>query len=122
MNNIPQGPRRLAVIGCGRMGRMHAERLAGEPRGTVVAVYDSHPPAARRLADEIATDVRAFDDLHGLLRSGLADAAIICSPTGAHYEQASACLEHGLDVLCEKPLAARRDEIAMLIRDSGSRG
>ena len=42
-------------------------------------------------------------------------AVVICSPTLAHYEQVCAAFDHGLDVLCEKPLAAGRAQIVDLI-------
>jgi len=97
------------------MGRTHAERLRADGRGIVAAVYDSDRLAAEQLEQAVAPGAAVFNDLHALLTSGLAQAAIICTPTTSHFEQAVACLERGLDVLCEKPLAATRAEIVEMI-------
>ncbi len=110
-------PRQFAILGCGRMGRTHAERLAKDGRGEVVALFDTARSAAEQLQNEVAPKARVFDTFEELMAAKRADAVIICTPTLEHFAQATACLEQGLDVLCEKPLAATRAEIVSLIEE-----
>lgn len=91
---------RVAVIGYGAVGSIHAARLRTEPDVQLVSVYG--PSAEKALA---------FASTHGIPRacgsiaealSG-ADAAVICSPSPAHFAQARECLEHGIHTLVEMP-------------------
>lgn len=116
------GQIRFAMIGCGRISRLHAERLRADGRAELVAVMDRDRQAAERLRDEFAPKAAAFDDLKALLSATSVDAAIICTPTHLHFEQSLACLERGLHVLCEKPLADTRERIIELIAAAKSAG
>lgn len=96
--------------------------MRADHRVELAVCCDPSPETAVRLRDEyfpqaaIETDaVRAFS-AHGL------QAAVICSPTTAHYEQCCRAFDAGLDVLCEKPLADRRQQIVDLIEQSRRRG
>ncbi len=103
------------MIGCGFVGRLHADRLRSDPRGELVLCCDPDPEAARRVASEYAPAAAIETDALEALASHRLDAAIICSPTLSHYEQVSVALDHGLDVLCEKPLVSGREQIVDLI-------
>ena len=107
---------RFAMIGCGRMGRHHSEKMLADGRGEVIAGFDALPAMAERLRDEFWPDALVFQNLSDLLDQSHADAAIICTPTAEHYPQAEACLARGLHVLCEKPLASDRPQILSLIQ------
>ncbi|MEI8019733.1 MAG: Gfo/Idh/MocA family oxidoreductase, partial [Schlesneria sp.] len=107
---------RFAMIGCGRMGRHHSEKMIEDGRGEVVALFDAQPSMAERLKADLwpsAWVAKTFDEL--MSREGI-DAAIICTPTAEHYLQSKACLSHGWHVLCEKPLASNREQILELMR------
>jgi predicted dehydrogenase len=107
---------RLALIGCGRIGHLHRERVATDGRATIVALFDPDPVAAQSLRGGPAEGAVILPDLESLLARGIAfDAAVVASPTHLHFEQASALLERGIPVLCEKPLARTRTEIVGLI-------
>lgn len=93
---------KLAVIGAGHMGRYHAEKFARLPGVEVAAVVDRDPARAK------IADFRAV--------LGKIDAAVIAVPTNLHHEVARACLESGLHVLVEKPLAATLAEADDLVR------
>jgi predicted dehydrogenase len=119
--NPMTGPRyRLAIIGCGRMGRLHTARLHEETRAIVVALYDVDAGAACSLQQDLAPDAAVYDDVDALLQAGDLDAAVICTPTTAHFEQVRACRERGLAVLCEKPLADTAERTLQLIDQSQS--
>lgn len=109
---------RFAILGCGRMGRMHIERLIADGRGRAVALFDTQPDAVESLRRELAPDATGFTSFDELLTQTDADAAIIGSPTSLHFEHIRACRARGWHVLCEKPLADRREHLLSLIDES----
>jgi predicted dehydrogenase len=111
-------PLRFVIVGCGRMGRVHLERLRADGRGHVVALFDADSNAMTALQRNLAPDARCSASLEELVTRTDADAAIICTPTPLHFEQVRACRARGWHVLCEKPLADRRDHLLTLIEES----
>ena len=106
---------RFAIIGCGRMGRAHGQRLSEDARGEVVALCDPDLTMARQLNDNLPGKLRLFATADELLEHAELDAVVICTPTTAHRDQVLACRERGLAVLCEKPLAESRERIRELV-------
>jgi predicted dehydrogenase len=92
---------RVAVVGAGHMGRYHAEKFAARRDCKLVAVADLD----RTRADALAAKLGCSAYLNYRNIFGLADAAVISVPTEQHHEVAGACLEAGLHVLVEKPIA-----------------
>jgi predicted dehydrogenase len=107
---------RVGLIGCGRIGRVHAERLSRDRRVALVSVCDPSETSARAVRDEYAPAAAVITDVSAALDPQQIDAVVIASPTMAHYEQSAAALARGLHVLCEKPLAQTRGQILDLIR------
>ena len=91
------------------MGRYHAEKLARLKK--LVGVVDADLARARAVTDKLGGT--AFTDYRELF--GKADAAIIAVPTDRHHTIARECLEHGLHLLIEKPIATTRAEADELI-------
>ncbi len=112
-----ESPLRIAVLGCGRMGRVHAERIAADGRGVVAAGFDVDP-AQRAALRSVAPSAETFESLDRLLEVEFLDAAVVATPTSLHFDQVVACRERGLHVLCEKPLADTRERIAALVESS----
>jgi predicted dehydrogenase len=92
---------RTAAIGVGYMGRFHAQKLAASGASRLVAVADRDAARARAVAAEL--DCAAETDFRHLL--GAIDAACVAVPTERHHEVVGACLDAGVHVLVEKPLA-----------------
>ena len=111
-------PVRFALVGCGRMGRHHSERMQEDGRGEVVALFDSESSMSVQLRTKLWPAARIATSFNELLADRAVDAVIICTPTAEHYFQTLACLNRGWHVLCEKPLAAGRDQILELMRFS----
>jgi predicted dehydrogenase len=107
--------RRIAVIGAGHMGRLHASKVAAlrDQGGDVelAGVADLIGKRARAVANEVRT--HAVTDFHSLLPG--ADAAIVAVPTVEHFGVVRDVLAAGCDVLVEKPIAASVDEAQELL-------
>jgi predicted dehydrogenase len=106
---------RFAMIGCGRMGLHHSEKMIADGRGEVVALFDAEPRFAKTLRDELWPSAKVCTTFEELLATPEIQAAVICTPTAEHYLQSKSCLAQGWHVLCEKPLAINRDQIKELI-------
>jgi predicted dehydrogenase len=97
---------RTAVIGAGKMGRVHAKVLAQLPQSHLVAIVDVSEDKGAALAGQY--DCRYFKDPREII--GMVDAVTIAAPTVAHLELAQIFLEKGIPVLIEKPLAFSVEE------------
>jgi UDP-N-acetyl-2-amino-2-deoxyglucuronate dehydrogenase len=104
----------VAIVGCGIIGRNHADAIARHPRLRVSALVDPVLPASQALAEHIGSPApdryRALDEA---LAGAEVDLVAICTPSGLHGEAAETALAAGKHVLIEKPLevslpAARR--------------
>lgn len=115
-------PIHIAVVGCGQIGRLHAERLAGDARVRITAFCDRALDSATTLRDQFSPEAVVFTDVTQMLATVSLDAVVICTPTMLHYEQVLACRERGLPVLCEKPLAETRERIVKLVELANSGG
>jgi predicted dehydrogenase len=93
---------RVAVIGAGKMGTIHAKVYAQMPQSELVAVVDIDAERARRLADQY--HCLALADGADLLDK--VDAVTIATPTVTHLKLAKVFIENKIAVLIEKPLAA----------------
>jgi predicted dehydrogenase len=113
---------RLALVGCGRISRLHCERVAADGRASITALFDPDRAAAQALRFGPAERAVIFPSFPALLDGGQFDAVVIASPTHLHFEQASALLSRGVPVLCEKPLARTRAEIVALVEASEKTG
>jgi predicted dehydrogenase len=104
-------PVRVGVIGIGNMGWHHARVLSLLRDAELIGVAD--PDEARgRLAVE-QFDCRWFPTYKELL--GEVEAVCIAVPTLLHHRVGMACLQAGVHVLIEKPIAATQEEAADLI-------
>jgi myo-inositol 2-dehydrogenase/D-chiro-inositol 1-dehydrogenase len=92
----------IAVLGCGRIGRMHARGLARHPGARLVSVYDVIPEAAADTARELG--VAAADSIAEVLGDSDVAAVLIATPTNTHVDLIIAAVRAGKAVLCEKPI------------------
>ena len=97
---------RVGLIGFGLWGPHYARILAGTMGGARLAACAE--PAAARLAafERQYPAARAYADYNRLLRDGDVDAVIVATPTSTHREVVERCLNAGVHVLVEKPIAA----------------
>jgi predicted dehydrogenase len=108
MDRIPIG-----IVGYGYWGPNLVRNFSACSATHAVAVLDTS--AVRRATAERAfSHVKAVGTLEELIDCGV-EAVAIATPVGTHFSLARQCLEHGLHVLVEKPLAASVDEAHALI-------
>ena len=93
---------RIAVFGCGRIGRMHADNLARHPRTELVSVFDVAAEAAKATAE--ATGATVAPSVEAILDDGSIDAVLIASSTDTHVDLLTRSAKAGKAVLCEKPI------------------
>ena len=94
-----RAPLRIALVGAGAMGSLHARVVNQHSQVDLSAIVDIDEAAGRAVADR-------FDCPYlGDLESGAFDAVIVASPTNTHLEWVARALDLHLPVLVEKPMA-----------------
>ncbi len=93
---------KTAIIGAGKMGKIHAKVCANLENAQLEAVVDSDKEKANQLAKQY--NCKAFTDHKDL--KNIVDAVTISTPTIHHCQVAKDCINAGLHILIEKPLAA----------------
>ena len=115
-------PLRIAVVGVGHMGRLHARTVAEAARREGLTALAGVADLDRERAEAVAreTGARAATDFREL--AGGADAAVVAVPTRAHHAVVGELLAAGVDVLVEKPIAATLAEAESLLAASRAGG
>ena len=92
---------RLALLGAGRIGKVHARAIAEDKRAKLVAVADAFPEAARAIAEASGAAVKTIDEIEA---DQDIDAVIICTPTNTHADLIERFAKAGKAIFCEKPI------------------
>jgi myo-inositol 2-dehydrogenase / D-chiro-inositol 1-dehydrogenase len=93
---------RIAVLGAGRIGKIHAANVAANRRATLVAVADPFGGGASDLAGALSCE-SSRDPLAVIARPDI-DAVIVGTPTDTHVDLTLRSVRAGKAVLCEKPI------------------
>lgn len=102
---------RLAVLGAGRIGRLHIENLSRRiPDAEVAVVADVYRPAAEKCAADFSIPAVSNDPMR-VIDDPAIDAVVICSSTDTHAELITASAKAGKQIFCEKPIALGLDRI-----------
>lgn len=105
-------PTRIAVAGAGYIGQAHMAALNASPGATLSAVVDPSP-AAQALAEQAGVPLYASID--ELLSRDRPDGLVLATPNALHVPQALQCVEAGLPILLEKPIATTVAEGRQLV-------
>ncbi len=103
---------KVAVIGVGRIGLLHAQLLAGRPEVSEIVVQDIDQDRAGEAAAIIGRASAVATIEEALER---AEAVVVAASTHAHPGLVRAAVDHGLPVFCEKPLALELAETIDLV-------
>ncbi|MBZ9559399.1 MULTISPECIES: inositol 2-dehydrogenase [unclassified Modicisalibacter] len=93
---------KLALIGAGRIGKVHAAAIDAHPQVSLAAVADAQSAAAEALADQFGSRALPVDAVFA--DAGI-DAVLIASSTPTHADYLERAARAGKAILCEKPIA-----------------
>jgi len=98
----------VAIVGCGIIGRTHADTIAARPDADVTALVDGDPAAREALASRLKEagqpEPKVYDDLAAALSGSDISLVAICTPSGTHAALAEQALNEKKHVVIEKPL------------------
>ncbi|KZE99456.1 MAG: Gfo/Idh/MocA family oxidoreductase [Rhodococcus sp. (in: high G+C Gram-positive bacteria)] len=109
----------VGVIGLGRIGAFHSETLSTLPGVDGLVVTDERPTVTESVATKLGAT--AVENAAAMLASGV-DGVVVAAATPAHAALVLACVDAGIPVFCEKPIAATPAEslaVAAGIESSG---
>ena len=105
---------RFAIIGCGHIGKRHAEMIIRNPEAELVALCDILP--RENLGLEKYAEIPFFSSIDDFLSAGIpVDVLTICTPNGLHAPIAIRALNTGCHVVIEKPMALSVSDAEALI-------
>ncbi|MBP0579217.1 inositol 2-dehydrogenase [Labrys sp. LIt4] len=110
---------RLAVLGAGRIGKIHGRNAASHPQARLISVSDPHQPSAEALAAETGARVSTIDEA---VAASDVDAVLICTPTTTHADLIERAVQAGKAVFCEKPVDLSSDRIRRCLAEVGKAG
>src|SRR5690606_25637880 len=99
---------RFALLGAGRIGKVHARAITSNPEARLVAVADAMPEAAEAIATQYGCRVRSIDEIAA---SSEVDAVVICTPTDTHADLIEMFSAAGKAMFCEKPIDLSLDRV-----------
>ena len=95
---------RVGIAGCGWAGMRHAEAITGSDRATVAAVADTDGDLREQRKQEWGAEA-GYAGYAEMLSSATLDAVVIALPHALHEDAVAEAAEHGVAILCEKPIA-----------------
>src|SRR5262249_50780489 len=104
---------KAAVIGVGSMGHHHARIYREMNDVELVTIVDKNPETASKVAARF--QVPYYTDIDAMLAECKPDIVSLAVPTSLHYSVGVHLMEHGINVLIEKPIAKTLEEGAKLI-------
>jgi predicted dehydrogenase len=103
---------RIAVAGAGYIGQAHMGVAQQSPTCSLSAVVDPAPDAARIAAKAEVPSYKSLDDLFNKARP---DGVVLATPNQLHVRHALECIEAGVPMLLEKPIASTVAEAERLV-------
>lgn len=103
----------VGLLGCGRIGQVHAASLNRMENARVTAVADAMPEAAQALAGSCGARAMTAE---ALIEDAGVDAVVIGTPTHTHYDLIHAAARAGKAILCEKPVDLSAERIRDCMR------
>jgi len=104
----------FGIVGIGRRGLGHLNTLKRFKNVEVKSVCDIDERKLREVSEKYS--VKPYKDIDEMLRKEKLNAVAICTPTPLHVSQTVKCIENGLDVMLEKPISLRIDEVKYLLK------
>ena len=115
-------PLRVALAGCGGLGRAHARNVEALEGVRLVAVCDAVPESADRLAAQLESGPKAYADHRAMLAAESPDAVLVVTPNHTHSRISTDAALSGAHVFCEKPMALTVGDCDAMIRAAEQSG
>ena len=109
---------RVAVIGTGHLGSIHARIYAQMPEVELVGIVDTDPLVANKVATECGCEIVA----PGTTLTGTVDAVSVAVPTSLHRQVAEPILADGINMLLEKPVAHSLEDARFIVKSAEKAG
>lgn len=109
---------KIGIIGIGRLGSQHLERLLESDYFTVVGCFDIDTDKLQRINEDYT--IKCFNDVDELIK--VCDAVDIMTPSDSHFYYAEKAIRHGKHVFIDKPLSNNFEEakkLVALVREAG---
>ncbi len=92
---------KFALLGAGRIGKVHAKAVTANADAKLVAVADAMPAAAKEIATKYGCEIRTIEAIE---KAQDIDAVVICTPTDTHADLIERFAKAGKAIFCEKPI------------------
>ncbi|MCM2291787.1 inositol 2-dehydrogenase [Allorhizobium sp. BGMRC 0089] len=113
--------KKLALLGAGRIGKVHARAISEDKRAVLSAVADPMPGAVEAIAEATGAAVQTIEAIEA---DSSIDAVLICTPTNTHSDLIERFCRAGKAVFCEKPIdldVKRAEACAEVVRATGGK-
>ena len=112
----------MAIIGCGRLGQVYADRYSSFPDTEVIAIAEHNPERLKHVGEKYGVKA-LYPDAASLLREVVPDIAAVVTPTKYYKEAVIACAEAGVKgVSADKPIGATLADVDEMVEACESRG
>lgn len=106
-------PRRIAVVGGGHLGTIHARLVQQLSDAELVSIVEPSLARANELANDFTCEIET--DFERFLKTTTADGVVLAAPTTLHHDLGVRLLDRGIHCLIEKPLAPNVSECEQLV-------
>ncbi|MDP9174923.1 MAG: Gfo/Idh/MocA family oxidoreductase [Planctomycetota bacterium] len=106
---------RCAVIGTGTVGEWHVRTIPKLPNCQLVAVCDVENAKGSGALKKNSLEAPVYTDIEEMYRTEKIDVVHVCTPSGDHKSPAIHAMEHGKNVVVEKPMEIHPDRIDDMI-------
>jgi predicted dehydrogenase len=110
---------RLAIVGMGLVGRRHVAAINQISSVEICAVVDADDAITAQVAN---AGIESHNDLCTMINATRPDGIILSTPTNLHMSQALACIESGIPILIEKPIAHDLAAAQLIVSKSDALG
>ena len=111
---------KVAVVGTGFIGSVHAKNIARHPGAELVAVSDPNIEAAKKIA--ATTGAKVVADITEILNNESIQAVLIATPTDTHVDYLKRAANAGKAIYCEKPIGLDYAEAKQAVRTVSAAG
>jgi myo-inositol 2-dehydrogenase/D-chiro-inositol 1-dehydrogenase len=112
---------KFALLGAGRIGKVHARAISGNPDAELALVADAVADAAKAISEQYGCRVSTFDEIAA---DPTVDAVVICTPTNTHANLIEKFARAGKAIFCEKPVdldVARAEACLKVVRETAAK-